>query len=330
MFVSMVKNWKNYVNIYNMTKRIRFIILVICVVLFFVVSPYIVVYSLGYRIDFEGKKITATGGINVRALPQGAEVIVDSKSGGKTSFLSPTVFVQNLLPKKHSILIRKDGYFSYQKTLEVKEKEVTRLDQVILFKEKISFEKLADKTQSPFAKQEQFFIKNNNLYQNNNDKSVLITKNIIAFDVYQNNIYWVGKDNLLYKSDFSGTNKTQVFESFYSPVKNIKISPDGQKILFYNDNEILYSYLNSKNSEKIFLNRFSEKIGDCFWLNDDYLIFNLGEKIVISEIDNRDNLNMVNLSQTLLPADKIYLDQQEKKLYISTKDDLLLSEKLIP
>ena len=174
MFVSMVKNWKNYVNIYNMTKRIRFIILVICVVLFFVVSPYIVVYSLGYRIDFEGKKITATGGINVRALPQGAEVIVDSKSGGKTSFLSPTVFVQNLLPKKHSILIRKDGYFSYQKTLEVKEKEVTRLDQVILFKEKISFEKLADKTQSPFAKQEQFFIKNNNLYQNNNDKSVLI------------------------------------------------------------------------------------------------------------------------------------------------------------
>jgi hypothetical protein len=227
-------------------------------------------------------------------------------------------------------LIRKDGYFSYQKTLEVKEKEVTRLDQIILFKEKISFETLADKTQSPFTKQEQFFIKNNNLYQNNNNKSVLIIKNIIAFNIYQNNIYWVGKDNLLYKSDFSGINEIQVFESFYNPVKNIKISPDGQKILFYNDNEIIYSYLNSKDSEKIFLNRFSEKIGDCFWLNNDYLIFNLGEKIVISEIDNRDNLNMVNLSQTLLLTDKIYLNQQEKKLYILTKDDLLISEKLIP
>lgn len=313
-----------------MTKRIRFITLAFCVVLFFIVAPYIIIYSLGYRIDFEQKKIIATGGIYVKALPTGADIIIDSKITNKTSLLSPTVFAQNLLPKQHSVLIKKDGYFSYQKTLDIKEKEVARLERVILFKEKIEFETLTDQTISPFAKEEQFSIKNDNLYQNNNGQPVLITKNVVAFDTYQNNLYWVGKDNLLYLSDFSGEEKTEVFKSFYSPVKNIEISPDGQKILYYNDSEILYSFLGSDDPEKIFLNRFSEKIGSCSWLNDDYLIFSLGEKIIISEIDNRNSINMVTLSQTLSSTDKILLNQEDKKLYILTKDSLLSSEKLLP
>ena len=365
-----------------MTKKTRSLILVLCVVLFFIIAPYIIIYSLGYRIDFEQKKIVITGGIYVRALPLGSDVIVDSKIKNTTSFLSPTVFVQNLLPKQHSILIKKGGYYDYKKNLEVKEKEVVKLEQVILFKEKILFDILTDKTNSPFFSlrdisqsetkkdQEQLFIiKNGNLYKNSPETSVAILKKVFSFGVSGNNIIWLGLDGFLYSSSQDGkiTNKlsqtslkiinnraykftiissnvflkednnlllfnqkTKTFETFYSPVKDLKISPDGQKILYYNDNEILYSYLNSGNPEKIFLNRFSEKIGESFWLNDNYLIFSLGEKIVISEIDNRDSINIITLLQTLSPSDKISFNQQDKKLYILTKDTILSSERLIP
>ena len=309
-----------FCDIHNiMIKRVRFIILIVCVFLFFVITPYIIGYSLGYRIDFEQKKIVATGGIYLRAWPSPADVYIDSKIIDKTSLITNSVFTQNLLPKNHLVTVKKDGYFDYQKTLLVKEKEVTKLEHILLVKKDINFEALTDKTQSPFAKQERFSIKNNNLYDNSSGKSVLIIKNVIAFDVDQNNIYWVGKDNLLYKSDFSGKEKIKVFESFYSPIKNIKISPDRAKILFYNDYEILFAYLSSPDSDKIFLNRFSEKIGDCFWLNNDYVIFTLAGKIKISEIDNRNEINMAELPD-IKPV-KIYFDAQDKKLYIATADN---------
>ena len=364
-----------------MTKKIRSLILVLCIVLFLVISPYIIIYSLGYRVDFEQKKIVTTGGIYVKALPQGADIIVDSKISNKTSFLSPTVFVQNLLPKQHQVEIKKDGYYDYKKTLEVKEKEVTKLDRVILFKTKIPFEILTDKTNSPFSKKEPeqlFFIQNGNLYTHGLKKSAIILKKVFAFEVSGNSIIWLGLDGYLYSSSQDGKNtdklsqiplkinknnsykftvvsqyiflkennslllfnqKTKIFKTFYGLVKDLVISPDGQKILYYNDNEVLYSYLNSDDPEKIFLNRFSEKIGDCFWLNDDYLIFDLGGKIIISETDNRDSINTITLPQTLSLADgtfieiknpKIFLNHQDEKLYILIKDTLLSSERLIP
>jgi len=302
-----------------MSKQIRFIIFAVCAILFFTITPYIIGYSLGYRIDFEQKKIAATGGIYLRAWPSPADVYIDSKLINKTSVITNSAFMQNLLPKNHVVLIKKDGYFDYQKTLTVKGKEVTKLEHILLVKKDINFEALADKTQSPFTKKEQFILKNGNLYDNSSGKSVLIIKGAIAFDIYQNSIYWAGKDNLLYRSDFSGKEKTKIFDAFYSPIKNIKISPDGQKILFNNDYEILFANLNSPKNEKIFLNRFSKKIGDCFWLNNDYVIFTLSGKIKISEIDNRNEINMSELPN--LKPTKIYFDAQNKKLYIATAEN---------
>lgn len=310
-----------------MSKQVRFIILVVCVALFFIITPCIIGYSLGYRIDFEQKKIVATGGIYLRVWPNPAEVYIDSKPTMKTSVITNSAFTQDLLPKNHVVLIQKNGYFDYQKTLPVKEKEVTKLEHVLLIKKDIKFETLADTTQSPFTKPERFILKNNNLYDTGSGKNVLVIRNVVAFDTQQNNIYWVGKDNLLYKSDFSGKEKTQIFDSFYSPVKSIKISPDHTKILFYNDYEILFAYLGSPDSEKIFLNRFSEKIDDCQWLNSDYVIFTIAGKIKISEIDNKNEINMVELPN-IKPV-KIYFNQQDKKLYVLTADNLLVSEQLI-
>ena len=76
-----------------MTKKTRLIILLICVLFFLVITPSIVLYSLGYRVDFEQKRIVATGGVYLKVWPQPAEIFIDSKLGGKTNMFSGSVFV---------------------------------------------------------------------------------------------------------------------------------------------------------------------------------------------------------------------------------------------
>src|SRR5438552_405292 len=110
-----------------MTKKVRIIILTICIVLFFIATPYMVLYSLGYRIDFKHLKLMGTGGIYVKAQPESVAIAIDSARHDKTGVLFTSIFKQNLLPGKHIVTIQKDGYYDYQKTLEVKKNEVTKL-----------------------------------------------------------------------------------------------------------------------------------------------------------------------------------------------------------
>jgi dipeptidyl aminopeptidase/acylaminoacyl peptidase len=124
------------------------------------------------------------------------------------------------------------------------------------------------------------------------------------------------------------------FEIFFEPVKNFRLSPDSRKIAYFSDNEIWIVFLQSsleqpqrEKDEKLFLTRFSEKIGDIFWINSDYLIFNAGEKIKISEIDNRDGINIYDLAEFKSP--KIFFNQMDKKLYILSEENLSFSENLL-
>ena len=92
-----------------MTKRTRFFILLACVILFLIITPYILLYSLGYRIDFENRKIVTTGGLYIKVLPQDVNVIIDSTITNKTGLFSNSVYVQDLLPKENTVYIQIDG-----------------------------------------------------------------------------------------------------------------------------------------------------------------------------------------------------------------------------
>jgi len=117
-----------------MTRKSRRIIVFICVVIFLVAAPPIILYSLGYRIDIKHLTIVATGGIYVRTAPTGVSITIDSTNTEKTGLLSDAVFVQDLVPGQHSVSITKDGYFDYKKNLSVKENEVTKLEHITLIK----------------------------------------------------------------------------------------------------------------------------------------------------------------------------------------------------
>lgn len=380
-----------------MTRKIRLTILLVCIVCFFVIAPILIFYSMGYRFDFDKMKITATGGIYVKTNPAADEIIFDSKTKEKPSMFSNSVFVQSLLPKDHTVLIEKNDYYNYSKTIAVQEKQVTKLENILLIKKDIKFEIVTDESKSPFNSQERFTIKNGSLYYSSipenaglsaTQKSTPVLKKVVAFFQENNNILWLKSDGLLYRSDITNlssepikltltpikisskgvykiiagpngypkniflNNNTSLmfFDSakndlinFYSPIKNAVISPDGKNIIYYDDKNIYISPTAMPTASKDILYKSSEKISDCQWLNNYYIIFTASlpgqeNKITISETDYRGNINSVTLPQKITILEKtieiknpqIFFNQQDNKLYILTNNTLLSSEKLIP
>ena len=80
--------------------------------------------------------------------------------------------------------------------------------------------------------------------------------------------------------------------------------------------------------EKVFLTRFSEKIDEVFWYTNHYLVFNVGNRIKIVEIDDRDKINIVDFTEFKEP--KTFWNQSNKKLYILSEEILYTSKKLVP
>lgn len=436
-------------------------------------------YSMGYRIDFENRKITATGGIYTRTYPQADEIIVDSKITKKPGMFANSVFVQDLLPRQHSVLIKKEGYFDYTKTLEVNEKEVTKIENIILFKTEISYNKLIEnaisfsvspdqkniliensntksldfsyfsilspsniktyslplkytdvleikwaedsskalvKTRSStnstayyivdFTKETQqnsslsyltagleninfnpqdssqiFYTKNNTLYFVKNNKAAVLIKNVLDYKFYNGSIVWLSLEGDLNKSDLSGkttetlsswnlnknyfnpanykisivpgkifltksdslfeyNSEAKALESINPIINNYKLlqSPDNKNIIFYNTSEIYLYPLNGDSKEehsKLFSANYPETITNCFWLNNDYIIFESGNKIIISEIDYRGNINAIQVPQNYEPSPssktpEMFFNTQDNKVYILNGDILYSSEKLTP
>ena len=126
-----------------MKKRTRTILFIVCLILFALAAPSMILYSQGFRFDFNppanGKRIVQTGGFYFKVLPGSVNIYLNGKLKAETSIITNSSLIQNLLPKTYHIEIRKDGYHIWRKNLEVKEAQVTEAKNIILFPEKPNF-----------------------------------------------------------------------------------------------------------------------------------------------------------------------------------------------
>lgn len=417
-----------------MIKRTRTILFWTCVFLFFIVAPSTVLYSQGYRIDFTEKKITQTGGLFLKALPKQAEVYLDGKLKDKTDFLFGSILIENLLPKKYKIEIKKTGFQLWEKTLETKEKEVTEARNIVLFPQDPSFITLSRNVEnywfSPDGKKiilkeseqkawalklydleknvKSYLIGENTISKKGVDlinvqfsedaKEIILktgideelkyfslslektpplltekvsttsSENIIASKKIGNDAYYLDSSGYLFKNKeeltetplktkqeteyvlevfqnlvflkeneilYQFNQNSKAFEKFFEDIRDFKISPNAKKLVYYSNSEIWILFLKDdlvqpqrKAGEKILLSRLSEKINDILWLNSDYLLLNIGNKIKITEIDNRDKINTYDLAEFENP--QIFFNKTDKKLYILSSGDFLVSQILLP
>jgi len=445
-----------------MAKRTRVIIFLVCSFLFILIAPSIVLYSQGYRIDLENKKFTQTGGLFLKILPRQTDVYIDEKLNKRTDFFFDSVLIENLLPKKYKVEVKKEEHHSWEKTLEIKEKEVTEVKNIILFPQNINFSVLAgqveqfwfspdqrkiilkegeeDKSSSSTSSSKLDSVKEKpgwvlKLYDlNKNIKSHLIgqedispketqlinldfsedskkiylevsageeikyftlegfdgikplltegespsppIEDIVIYQQVDNDIYYLDNFGHLFKNGaritampfpikqetgyvleiFQGfiflrelngdlykfNPDLKVFENFFERINSLKISPDNKKLAYFSNHEIWILFLSDKNDppqkkagEKLFLIRLSEAITDVFWINSNYLIFIAGDNIKISEIDDRDKLNIIDIFETKkLPQNgsslEMFWNQFDKKLYLLSGNNLYGSGTLLP
>lgn len=124
-----------------MEKRTRRILFLFFFSVFTVVAPILILYVQGYRIDFENKKLTQTGGIFIKTItPKQAEVHLDDKPAAKTDLFFSSTLIENLLPKTYNIKVQKQNYYVWEKNLEVKEKQVVEARNIVLFPKEPDFE----------------------------------------------------------------------------------------------------------------------------------------------------------------------------------------------
>ena len=216
-----------------MTKKSRTILFFILIILFLVIAPSIVFYSWGYRFNFETKKIVKTGAFYFKVLPKSAQISIaplDSKGNvikekeiiKKTDFFFGAALIENLLPKKYQIEIKKDGLYSWKKILELKENQVTEAKNIVLVPQDIGINPLTKNVEDFFPSPDEKIIILKETAESSSTSSPPGSNSagwsLKIFEV-QNNV----KSQLMDSKDLSKDGQVNLLD--------LKFSPDSERLL---------------------------------------------------------------------------------------------------
>ena len=102
----------------SMTPQIRRLIFYILIVIFFILTFFIIPYSNGWHFDFDTFKFVKLGGLYLNVEPTEAKIQVDKLNFEiKSGFMKSGILIANLFPKTYYVSIQKDGYQSWNKNL---------------------------------------------------------------------------------------------------------------------------------------------------------------------------------------------------------------------
>lgn len=189
-----------------MTYKTRRILFLSLLILFLIVATLTVFYSLGWRFDWKAKKITQPGIFYFKIWPRSVQIYLDDELEEKTDFFFGSTLIENLLSGEYRVEIKKEGFHVWEKTLEIRKREVTEVKNIVLIPENPNFTMITSKVNDFFFSP---------------DGKKIILKNpgwsLKLFEIDKN-----VKSHLIDESDIS-KNEVQLF--------NLKFSPDSSKVL---------------------------------------------------------------------------------------------------
>ncbi|PIZ57092.1 hypothetical protein COY23_01855 [bacterium (Candidatus Torokbacteria) CG_4_10_14_0_2_um_filter_35_8] len=136
-----------------MSKKLRFFILFFGTLLFIITAPILIAYSIGYRYDFENKRVVKKGVLVLWAENSDVEILIndekientETKSSGLINkYLNSkgSLFEIELLPGSYTIKLQKEGYVAWEKRLNIKSGYATIADGIHLFPENPEIKKI--------------------------------------------------------------------------------------------------------------------------------------------------------------------------------------------
>lgn len=288
-----------------MTRRFRRFIFWIFVVFFVALSIAVSLIAQGWRFDFNTLKVVKTGGIYIKTSVTEAKVYINDKYYKSTGgLLNYTVLLSGLVPKQYSIFIYKDGYFPWNKTIEVKNGLVTELSHIILLPIKLNKTKITE----------------------------IITQQISEFSV---------KDKMIeIKNNKTKITKTYNFEGTLVSSEKFKIatssplrvtSPDEKKELFVSENKIWISYISDekedparKIGETDLVSPYEGPIKFFDWFNDsEHVIWYANSELKVAERDDRGGKRYA-ASFYLSIDSPVFWNQQNSEFYFFELEDKVM------
>ncbi|MDO8507812.1 MAG: PEGA domain-containing protein [bacterium] len=120
-----------------------FFIYPVAALTFAVISVLFIMSARGYNMHFEknGIVFVKTGMLIVSSKPTGAKIVLDGKdTSKKTNFFS--VKINNLSKKKHVLTLEKEGYFKWEKEINIVPEMVTWANYVLMFSKNPKIDKV--------------------------------------------------------------------------------------------------------------------------------------------------------------------------------------------
>lgn len=122
-----------------MSRKTRWILFILSILIFAAASYGVVVYALGYEYDFSTRQFVRTGSFRVVANTNSPVFINDAQSGN-TSFLGNSFSKGLLVPRSYRVALKKDSYHVWQKNVTVYAGFFIDFPKIVLLPNKLSEE----------------------------------------------------------------------------------------------------------------------------------------------------------------------------------------------
>jgi hypothetical protein len=298
-------------------------------------------YSQGYRFDFNKMKFLETGGVYVKTNPGDADISIDEKYQNRTSGFSREILIQNLLPKNHSIKIEKAGYHSWEKTLEVKEKNVAKANYIILFPNEINFSSIDTDIKNfyPYPDNSRFVLLtfSNELFSYDSEKKEskkLLNNKQSPYNISDVVFSPSGKRALIktnaglhYLLNLEGQTATiTLIKNFSSKTENIFFDPNNEASFYYQSNNQIYEVNVDKKTNPTLFKK--EKV-ETFTLSNGYIysledgdVIKTGTVVGTSEKISKEpfQINSAKQYELISMENELFLLENGKTIYLLNKD----------
>jgi hypothetical protein len=114
-----------------LTRPIRRAIMGVLILMFFIISPSIILYTMGYRLDLDEKRIRQTGVLNIDIEPEDAKVTLNDILLKEKMPLELT----NRAPGAYDLRIEREGYHTWEKKVEIVSGQTTNIVKTALVKD---------------------------------------------------------------------------------------------------------------------------------------------------------------------------------------------------
>lgn len=270
-----------------MKKKTKVRITIISISIFLVLAPLAVLYSKGYRLD--NWKMVKTGGLFFNVEPSPASIDLGNRE--KRTGIFGSILIEGLLPKKHNVTISKKGYLPWNKTLGVKEEQVTSAKSVRLVPEEIQFKQVSTNIDRFWTSSKYITLQRGQSFQQldlrsgvksawsapivpkgysivgmgeyiflEKDKTIFIlyenqltrlTQETIAYQSFDESIIYLRTDGHLVESTLDNNKVLTENPLNTDGIKQFRFSPSGKKLVLATDHELRILFLEKQEIQPI-------------------------------------------------------------------------------